>query len=80
MNIFGNLRRLESRLANTVDGAAQRVAPSHPHDPLETLHLIVECSQRVPIYDDRSAYGTNILRTGKTITVPSGVPTASGCK
>ena len=24
MNIFGNLRRLESRLANTVDGAAQR--------------------------------------------------------
>jgi hypothetical protein len=46
MNIFGHLRRLESRLANTVDGAAQRVTPPRSREPLEILHAIVECVEK----------------------------------
>jgi|SoiMethySBSTD1v2_1073268.scaffolds.fasta_scaffold329488_2 FHA domain. len=46
MNIFNNLRRLESKLANTIDGAAQRVASPHPSEPLEIIHAIVECVEK----------------------------------
>src|SRR5262245_24435872 len=46
MDILRNLRRLESRLANTVDGAAQRVAQPRSREPLEILHAIVECVEK----------------------------------
>jgi FHA domain-containing protein len=46
MDIVGNLRRLESKLAETVDGAAQRVVRPHPRQPLEVLHAIVECVEK----------------------------------
>ena len=46
MNIFGKLQRLESRLANTVDGAAQKVTQPGPREPLEILHAIVEAVEK----------------------------------
>jgi hypothetical protein len=46
MDILGNLRRLESRLTRTVDGAAQIVAQPHSREPLEILHAIVECVEK----------------------------------
>lgn len=42
MNILGKARRLESKLARTLDRAAQRWTRSGPREPLEVLHAIVD--------------------------------------
>jgi hypothetical protein len=46
MDILGKARRLESRIARTLDGAAARVANTGPREPLEVLHAIVEAVER----------------------------------
>jgi hypothetical protein len=46
MDILGKLRGLESRLARTVDGAAQKITQEGPREPLEILHAIVEAVER----------------------------------
>ena len=46
MEILRNLRRLESRLTRTVEGATQKVAPAGPPEPLEVLHAIVEAVEK----------------------------------
>jgi hypothetical protein len=42
MNILAKARKLESRLARTVDRAAQQWSKSGPRSPLEVLHGILE--------------------------------------
>src|SRR4030095_7818516 len=42
MDILDKARRLESKLANTVDRAAQQWSKSGPRGPLEVLHGILE--------------------------------------
>lgn len=46
MDIIGKLRGLESRLARTVDAAAQKVTPAGPREPLEVLHAIIEAVEK----------------------------------
>ncbi|HEY7442484.1 MAG TPA: FHA domain-containing protein [Vicinamibacterales bacterium] len=42
MDILGKARKLESRIARTIDDAAERLVRSGPRDPLETVHAIVD--------------------------------------
>jgi hypothetical protein len=42
MDIFTTARRLESKIARSLDGAAQRMMGPAPRDPLEVLHAVVE--------------------------------------
>lgn len=42
MDILGNARKLEARIARTLDSAAQRVAGTGAREPLEIAHAIVE--------------------------------------
>jgi hypothetical protein len=46
MDILGNLRRLESRLTRSVDGAAQRITQATSREPLQVLHAIVDCVEK----------------------------------
>ena len=46
MDILGKARRLEARLAQTVDSAAARVLPPSPREPLEVVHGIVAAVER----------------------------------
>jgi len=46
MDIFRNLRRLESKLARTVDDAAQKVTHARTREPLEVLHAIVNAAEK----------------------------------
>src|SRR4051794_10166754 len=46
MDILRNLRRLESKLAATVDAATKKIAPLDCREPLQVLHAIVEEVER----------------------------------
>jgi FHA domain len=46
MDILRNLRRLESKLARTVDDAAQKVTTARTREPLEILHAIVDSAEK----------------------------------
>src|SRR5262245_42743990 len=46
MDILRNLRRLESKLAQTVDRAAQNMTESGKRQPLEILHAIVDAAEK----------------------------------
>jgi hypothetical protein len=46
VDILGTARRLESRIARTLDGAAERIAKTGPLEPLEVMHAIVEAVER----------------------------------
>src|SRR5215471_806484 len=46
MEILRNLRRLESKLANTADEAAQKIAQSRPREPLQILFAIVDAAEK----------------------------------
>jgi hypothetical protein len=46
MDILRNLRRLESKLATTVDEAAQKLTQVRTREPLETLHAIVDVAEK----------------------------------
>jgi FHA domain len=46
MNIFHKARKLESRLARTVDRAAQRWSGSGPRGPLEIRHAVLEAIEK----------------------------------
>ena len=46
MDILGKARRLESKIARTLDSAAQRVAGTGAREPLEIAHAIVEAVER----------------------------------
>jgi hypothetical protein len=46
MDILRTLRRLESRLARTVDSAAQKMTPAGRREPLEVLHAIVDSVEK----------------------------------
>ncbi len=41
MSILGKARRLESKLARTIDGAAEQFTKSGPRGPLQILHAVV---------------------------------------
>src|SRR5262245_48681947 len=45
MDLFRRLRRFESRIAETVDAAAQRTSPA-TREPLEIVHAIVEAVEK----------------------------------
>jgi len=42
MDILGKARKLESKIARTIDSAAQSLVGSGPREPLETVHAIVD--------------------------------------
>ena len=46
MDILGKARRLESKIARTLDSAAQRVAGTGTREPLAIAHAIVEALER----------------------------------
>jgi hypothetical protein len=46
MDIIRKLRRLESRLAKTVNDASQRVSQASTREPLEVLYAIVDAAER----------------------------------
>ena len=46
MDILGKARKLESRIARTLDSAAQRVAGTGAREPLEIAHAIVEALEQ----------------------------------
>lgn len=46
MDIVAKARRLETRLARTVDNAAARVLPARSREPLEIAHAVVEAVER----------------------------------
>jgi len=46
MNILGRARRLESRIAQTVDRAAARILAPAPREPLEVAHGVVHAVER----------------------------------
>ena len=46
MEIIRKLRRLESRLARTVNDAAQKVTQATPSEPLEIVHAIIESVEK----------------------------------
>jgi hypothetical protein len=46
MDILRNLRRLEFRLATTVDEATKKVTQAGPREPLEILHAIVDAAEK----------------------------------
>ena len=46
MDILRNLRRLESKLARTVDDAARKVTTARTREPLEILHAIVDSAEK----------------------------------
>ena len=46
MDILGKARRLESKIARTLDSAAQRVAGTGAREPLEIAHAIVEALEQ----------------------------------
>src|SRR5262245_34589165 len=46
MDIVRKLRRLESRLAGSVNAAAQKVMLTGPREPLEILHAILESVEK----------------------------------
>jgi hypothetical protein len=42
MDIFGKARKLESKVARTIDGVAQQWSRSGPRGPLEVLHAVLD--------------------------------------
>jgi FHA domain len=46
MDIVRKLRRLESRLARTVDEASQKMTPAGKREPLEILYAIVDAAEK----------------------------------
>jgi hypothetical protein len=46
MDILNKLRGFESRLAKTVETAAQKMTEAHPREPLEILHALVETVEK----------------------------------
>jgi hypothetical protein len=62
MDIIGKARKLESKLAQTIDRAAQQWSKAGPRGPLEVLHGVLEC------VDDRvepAGRGTHVFPFNK---------------
>jgi pSer/pThr/pTyr-binding forkhead associated (FHA) protein len=72
MDLFMTARRLESKIARTLDDAAHRMMGSAPRDPLEVIHAVVERVEQevLPAGRGRRVFPYNIM----TVTLVAASP------